>query len=63
MEENETVVQRGDWRGRGEQDRREAERHVKASRVGVDSHYRDNNRMFFDDAKKMLDEVLAALKA
>jgi len=25
--------------------------------------YKDNNRMLFGDAKKMLDEVLAALKA
>ena len=25
--------------------------------------YKENNRMLFGDAKKMLDEVLAALKA
>jgi NAD(P) transhydrogenase subunit beta len=27
------------------------------------SSYKDNNRMLFGDAKKMLDEVLVALKS
>jgi hypothetical protein len=44
--EDEEVVERGDWHGHREQERREAEKPVKACNVGVDSHYRDNNRMF-----------------
>jgi hypothetical protein len=43
---HETLVKRSGWQGQREHDRREAEKLVKASRVSVDSHYRDNNRMF-----------------
>ena len=40
-------------------------RSIAPGRAGVDDpmFYEDNNRMLFGDAKKMLDEVLAALKA
>jgi hypothetical protein len=37
----------------------------RADAVGVDNplFYKENNRMLFGDAKKMLDEVLVALRA
>jgi hypothetical protein len=42
----EKVVQGGGWHSHRENERLEAEKAVKVSDVGVDSHYRDNNRMF-----------------
>jgi Protein of unknown function (DUF2934) len=43
---NEKFVQRDGWHGHREQERLEAEKAVKECNVSVDSHYRDNNRMF-----------------
>ena len=43
---HEKFVQRGGWHGHREHERLEAEKEVKESNVSVDSHYRDNNRMF-----------------
>jgi hypothetical protein len=43
---NEKLVQRGGWPGQGEHDRQEADKAVKEGNKSVDSHYRDNNRMF-----------------
>ena len=40
------VAQGDGWRGDREQERREAEKHLKEGNANVDSHYRDNNRMF-----------------
>ena len=39
-------------------------RSMASGYAGVDNphFYKDNNRMLFGDTKKMLDEVLAALK-
>jgi hypothetical protein len=42
----EKIVPEGDWYGHREQDRRHAEKDFKEGDVNVDSHYRDNNRMF-----------------
>jgi len=43
---NEEFVQGGGWHGHRENERLEAEKAVKERNVSVDSHYRDNNRMF-----------------
>jgi hypothetical protein len=46
---NENFVQRGGWDGHREKEkagRREGGQGVKESNVSVDSHYRNNNRMF-----------------
>lgn len=43
---NEKFVERSDWHGYREHEWQEAEKAVKESNVNVDSHYRDNNRMF-----------------
>lgn len=43
---NEKLVQRGGWHGHREDQRQEAGKEVKECNVIVDSHYRDNNRMF-----------------
>jgi len=42
----EKFVEPNGWRGHREQERLEAEKAVKEHNVRVDSHYRDNNRMF-----------------
>lgn len=44
--QNENFVQEGGWYGHREHGRLEAERAVKECNGIVDSHYRDNNRMF-----------------
>ncbi|HLJ96071.1 MAG TPA: DUF2934 domain-containing protein [Gemmataceae bacterium] len=43
---NEKLVQRDGWHGHREHERPEATKAVKERDVIVDSHYRDNNRMF-----------------
>jgi hypothetical protein len=43
---NEKFVQAGGWHGYREHEWQEAEKAVKESKVNVDIHYRDNNRMF-----------------
>ncbi|OAI54953.1 hypothetical protein AYO44_13940 [Planctomycetaceae bacterium SCGC AG-212-F19] len=43
---NEKFVQRGGWHEHLENERPEAEKAVKECHVNMDSHYRDNNRMF-----------------
>jgi Protein of unknown function (DUF2934) len=43
---NEEVVHRGGWPGQREQERLEVGKAVKEHNERVDSHYRDNNRMF-----------------
>jgi hypothetical protein len=43
---NEKNVQRDGWHGHGEHERPEDRMAVKDAKVIVDSHYRDNNRMF-----------------
>ena len=43
---NEEFVHRAGWHGHRERERLEAEKTTKACNVNVDSHYRDNNRMF-----------------
>jgi len=43
---NEEFVQESGWHGYHEHEWQEAEKTVKESNVNVDSHYRDNNRMF-----------------
>ena len=45
-DKNEKFVQRSGWHGQRENERLEAEQAVKECKVNVDSHYRDNNRMF-----------------
>jgi len=44
--QNEIFVHRDGWHGHRAQERPEAEKAVKESPVSVESHYRDNNRMF-----------------
>lgn len=43
---NEPFVRWGGWHGHRGQERLEAEKAVTKCNVSVDSHYRDNNRMF-----------------
>lgn len=43
---NQKFVQGSGWRGHRENERLEAEKAVKERKVSMDSHYRDNNRMF-----------------
>jgi hypothetical protein len=43
---DEKFIQRGGWHGQRENERLQAEQAVKECKVNVDSHYRDNNRMF-----------------
>ena len=43
---NEKFVQGDGWHEDREHERREAEESFKAANASVDSHYRDNNRMF-----------------
>jgi hypothetical protein len=43
---HEQVVQPDGWQAQREHERLEVEKAVKAHNVSVDSHYRDNNRMF-----------------
>jgi hypothetical protein len=42
----EKFAQADGWCGDREQERREAEKDLKEGNANVDSHYRDNNRMF-----------------
>jgi Protein of unknown function (DUF2934) len=43
---NEAFIQRGVWHGNREDARLDADKAVNECSVTVDSHYRDNNRMF-----------------
>jgi len=43
---NEKFVEGDGWHGQREHERLENEKAVKECKVGVDTHYRDNNRMF-----------------
>jgi hypothetical protein len=44
--ENEKFLEPGGWHGHREHERQDAEKAVKECSVHVDSHYRNNNRMF-----------------
>lgn len=43
---DEKFAQPDDWPGRHEHERRESENAAQTRQLSVDSHYRDNNRMF-----------------